>query len=351
MISVQWALVNSKGLPLIMTMGAIVPEKISLLQFWKFIIAPRYPVPSKHVAWGNPYRDGRAVENGKVTSLTEPDSVEIIVEEGKKPTQQEASYVIGDQPQVFKIIVRRTLTIGEVKERIALTHKGKPITAVGYAEAEISDDDPSEDWMRRIGTTPFQVRTSMVTQVILSWRGTETPMTARESWTKKEFTEAAKQHLYHTGRVRIEPQGLSTWEIRAGFRYDVIETKKMYINLHDTDWKVHKLQSEGDRSLEEVAGFPAWNKVIIQRQDGQPFWIENKAHCTLVTQCDPNSDPRQLVSVRIDATDRSYLLANVRVDDDPVEFMTSMSAKLGLPFRSLDNVSSLHSTRELTARK
>jgi hypothetical protein len=57
---------------------------------------------------------------------------------------------------------------------------------------------------------------------------------------------------------------------------------------------------------------PVWDKVSIQRQDGQPFWIENKA---LAIQYDPDPDTITLISVRIDATDRSYLLNDIRVDD------------------------------------
>jgi hypothetical protein len=105
--------------------------------------------------------------------------------------------------------------------------------------------------------------------------------------------------LHHTGKVRIEPQGLSTWQVKEGFLYSVFATKKMDISLHDAHGRVHKIQIEGDRSLQELAEFirawyhgPSWNKIIIARQDGQPFWIENKVHYTLATQYDPDSDTR-----------------------------------------------------------
>jgi hypothetical protein len=65
-------------------------------------------------------------------------------------------------------------------------------------------------------------------------------MAARENWNEKMFTEAAKQQLHHTGRILIEPQGLSAWEVKALSLYMVLETKKMDINLYDTDGKIHK---------------------------------------------------------------------------------------------------------------
>jgi hypothetical protein len=91
------------------------------------------------------------IETGKVTTLTEADSVEIIVKEQKKKSnQREISYTIGDQPQVHKINVRTTLMISEVKARIAFAHKGRPIVAIRCAGAEIDDDTPLDDWLVRI---------------------------------------------------------------------------------------------------------------------------------------------------------------------------------------------------------
>jgi hypothetical protein len=157
MISIQLAFVNTKGLPLIMITRATVPEESTLRQFRKFIIAPRSPVPTKYVAWRNHYREGIPIETGKVPSLAEAYSVETITEEQKKKSSQhEMSCRTGEHPQVHKINVRRTLTIGEVKERIALAHKGRPITAVAYAGAEIDDDSPLEDWIVGRNDAPFQ---------------------------------------------------------------------------------------------------------------------------------------------------------------------------------------------------
>jgi hypothetical protein len=166
---------------------------------------------------GNHCREGIFIEVGKVTSLTEAGSVEITIEELKeKPTQDEVAYTVGDQPQTNKINVRTTLTIDEMRERIALAHKGSPIVGLASAGGEINDQ-PLEDWLVRTDDAPFQIMTSKVVTVILGWRGLEMHMAARESWTEKEFTEADKQQLHHKGKIRIEPQGLSAWEVEADF--------------------------------------------------------------------------------------------------------------------------------------
>jgi hypothetical protein len=66
---------------LILTSRAIVPEEITILQFWRLIIASRYPVPAECVVWGKHCREGVVVETGKVTRLAQADSVEVIIEE------------------------------------------------------------------------------------------------------------------------------------------------------------------------------------------------------------------------------------------------------------------------------
>jgi hypothetical protein len=77
-------------------------------------------------------------------------------------------------------------------------------------------------------------------------------MAARETWSEKEFTEASLQQLSHSGKVVINSLGLTTWTVRSGLTYDVKETKKMDIPLHDTEGKKHKLQIEGDKSSWDV---------------------------------------------------------------------------------------------------
>jgi hypothetical protein len=102
-----------------------------------------------------------------------------------------------------------------------------------------------------------------------------------------------------------------------------------------SDAKTHRIQIEGDRSLLGLENYirsryhiPVWNKIILKRQDGQPFRIENRAHNTLVIQYDPDSDTRPLINVRIDAADRSYLLKDIRVENDTTNFMEYLGQQL-----------------------
>jgi hypothetical protein len=179
--------------------------------------------------------------------------------------------------------------------------------------------------MTRTNGAPLQAVVSRLIQVILGWRGREIHMAGRESWTE------------------IEPQGLTTWEVRRGFLYSVIETQKTDITLHDTDGKKNKLSIEVDRRVRGVQNhmrkrweLPVWIKVIVQRQDGKPFFTEDKARCIVATQYDPDLDPRPLVSIRIDASDRSYLLDDIGVDEESAMFIDTLSAKFGFQFAKLN---------------
>jgi hypothetical protein len=68
-------------------------------------------------------------ESGKITTLEEADSVEIIVDEKKKKSQRcELTCTVGDEPQVYKVMVRKESTIGQIREIVAMAHKGRPIT-------------------------------------------------------------------------------------------------------------------------------------------------------------------------------------------------------------------------------
>jgi hypothetical protein len=129
-VNVQWTLFNGQGQLLIMTSTALVPEEITPLQFWKKFGATRYTLPVRKVAWGKHCRGGLEIESGKVTTLEEADSVEIIVDEKKKKSQQcEVTYTVGDETQVYKSMVRKESTIGQIREIVAMAHKGRPIAA------------------------------------------------------------------------------------------------------------------------------------------------------------------------------------------------------------------------------
>jgi hypothetical protein len=176
-------------------------------------------------------------------------------------------------------------------------------------------------------------------------------ITARESYTEKEFTDAANSTCITLEKVRIKPPGLTTWEIRPGFLCSVLETRKMDITLHDTDGNKHKITMEGDRPIEKVQAhlrqrwkLPPWVKIVMPRQGGKPFFIEDKADYTVAMQYDPDLDPRPLVTIRIDASDRSHRLDNIRVDEGPAALIDSLGSKLGFQF---PKVTSANSPRSL----
>jgi hypothetical protein len=263
MIAIQWAVLDTDRKQLAPPGNASVPEETTLLQLWKLVIAPKNSQPAVMIMWGNHYREGNIVETGKVASLKESDIVEVIVDDGKKKPQThvDVNYTVGDQ--IFKTRVKRTDTIAEFRERISYAHKGKPIVGIALGVEEIAKEDAVEDWLTRSLSTPFQAVLAKMVQVILGWRGQELHMAARENWTLKEFMKEVKKRLPYNGRLRTEPQGLNVWEVRAGFLYTVMETKKMNITLHDNSGRAHRIQVEGDKSLLELEGINNESQGVI----------------------------------------------------------------------------------------
>jgi hypothetical protein len=64
--------------------------------------------------------------------------------------------------------------------------------------------------------------------------------------------------------------------------------------------------------------------------------MEEKADYTVAAQYDPDADPRPLISVKIDAADRAYLLDDIGVDDEPAAFMETLSTKCGFRFLKIN---------------
>jgi hypothetical protein len=69
------------------------------------------------IMWGNHDLAGDIIETGKVTSLLEADTAEVIVGDGKKKAQThvDVNYTMGDQ--TFKTRVKRGATIAEFREK------------------------------------------------------------------------------------------------------------------------------------------------------------------------------------------------------------------------------------------
>jgi hypothetical protein len=128
--------------------------------------------------------------------------------------------------------------------------------------------------------------------------GTEQQMFARECWTKEEFEAAVKQHLTIPHRVEATPIGLSNWEVRAGFVYEIRETRKVKLSFQDIDGKKTTLDIPGNKDVEEIKeifrkqrGTRAWVKIHIKRQDAKPFFIEDGGKHSIWTEYVPEDDP------------------------------------------------------------
>jgi hypothetical protein len=103
----------------------------------------------------------------------------------------------------------------------------------------------------------------------------------------KEFTDEALKQIGFAGKVVIIPLGIVDvqWAVRAGHTYEIRETAKLNITVHDTDGKTHKLKIEGDKTaldIEEIFRekwrHEQWIKITMARCDGKPFFMEEGSH-------------------------------------------------------------------------
>jgi hypothetical protein len=161
-------------------------------------------------------------------------------------------------------------------------------------------------------------------QVILELRGQQSHMAVSDRISEKDFKKEAKKRLSipKLTHTRIEAVGLDTWGVRAGYVYAVMETKKMTLHLHDVSGQVHHVQIEGDKSLTDLCnqlrvmwGFDPWITITVARMDKHPFWVENKGEYTVVTQHDPNLDPRPLCTIGVDLIDRTLIIPDYQAVD------------------------------------
>jgi hypothetical protein len=104
----------------------------------------------------------------------------------------------------------------------------------------------------------------------------------------------------------VKPLGLSEWAVRAGFTHEVKEIRKMEMRFKDVDGNKFKLEVEGDKSIGDIQDmFRArwrlgpWIRVIVKRQDGKPFFIDDKAEDLVLSEYGAKSDPRPAVQLRI----------------------------------------------------
>jgi hypothetical protein len=281
------------------------------------------------------------IEEGVVSSLEEGDSVEVIIAGKKKKNDRiEVSYTIGDEPQIFKIWVKGDALVGDVRKTIAMAHKGKPIIALASEGAELTEEDTFNDWATRTGGAPRQIQAKIakLVQVILYWMGSEQQMFARENWTREEFESAVQTHLGTTHKLDAVPLGISEWEVRAGFVYEIRETRKVVLRCVAVDGRKHRVEIAGTKTDEDIQeifrkqwGTPPWVKIHIKRQDDKPFFMEDEGKYNIVLEYVEADNPRPEVQLRIDLTHRTFLIEKVRIDDDPISILKMITEKYGFP--------------------
>lgn len=130
--------------------------------------------------------------------------------------------------------------------------------------------------------------------------------------------------------------GLDNWEIRAGTTYETVETREMTLKCTDVDNKRFAIKMTGDKTLNEICeachaqwGLQPWIRVTIKRQDKQPFFMKHNDEYIVLTEYDPDKDPRPEVTLRIDLSDRTYLIEKVRIDSDPAKVMQMLANNYG----------------------
>jgi flagella basal body P-ring formation protein FlgA len=101
---------------------------------------------NRRAAVHNP--DSIGIEAGKVTSLEEADTVEVLVDLGSLPPQThvDVDYVIGSES--FKTRVKKGTTIGQFREALSYSRKSKQIVGIASEGTEIDKDDSVEDWLQ-----------------------------------------------------------------------------------------------------------------------------------------------------------------------------------------------------------
>jgi hypothetical protein len=82
--------------------------------------------------------------------------------------------------------------------------------------------------------------------------GAEQQMSARACWTKEEFTSAVQAHLRMSHKIEVTPLDLPGWAVRAGFVYEIKETRKMKMRFTDVDGKKCTLEVAGNKTIEDV---------------------------------------------------------------------------------------------------
>jgi hypothetical protein len=232
-------------------------------------------------------------------------------------------------------------TVEEFRDSLKYIHKKHQITGIASEGSQIADEDDLEEWLHRSVDKPFQVLLVKHVQVVLDFRGTHQHFAVQENLSEKNFKIVARIHLRLPPKTKISVRllGFDNWQIKAGHTYAVAESRKMKINVHETNLSRRQLEINGDIDYPDVceayrlaARLPSWTRITIKRCDDKAFWIEDKGDYTVEAAYDSSLDTRFRFDIRIDAVHegRTFLIQNYRfAENDPVTLWQELVDKYG----------------------
>jgi hypothetical protein len=141
------------------------------------------------VRWGKHFRGTDEIEDGRVTDFQNSDSVQVIIPAEPAPKGQlEVVYSLEGESIVHRFNVKNSATMGDVRQRISMAHKGKPIEALAFEGSTFADEDSFNDWAFRSGGMPRQLvaKVQPMVQVVLDYMGVQKQMTIRKGTPKAE---------------------------------------------------------------------------------------------------------------------------------------------------------------------
>jgi ribonuclease HI len=219
MISIQCIVLSGARASLMLPFSVKVPEEISLAQLWHRHVANRVKRHIEIVKWGKHFRGSAQIEESTITDLADKDSIEIIIPAEPAPTGQlEVVYTLEGETAVNRFLVKSTATMGDVRSRISMMHKGKPIKALEFEGSIFDDADNFSDWLFRTGGLPRQIvaKIQPIVQVRVDYMGVEKQMTVREGISKAEFLGQVKTFWPTSHNLDVIAHIPGEWEIRAG---------------------------------------------------------------------------------------------------------------------------------------
>jgi hypothetical protein len=121
---------------------------------------------------------------------------------------------------VNKLTVKRIATMGEIRSRIFMAHKVKPIQKLAFEGSDFYDEDPYEEWMLRSNSKDIRQITAKVAplvQVNIEYMGERRQMNVRIGTPRNEFQNQVKTFLVSSHNLEaILLGGYTDWEIKEG---------------------------------------------------------------------------------------------------------------------------------------